>query len=365
MPMPRLAAVVVIDEHDEALQEERTPTWHAREVVLERARRSAVPAVLVSPVPSLEALRAGRLLRPNRAVERAGWPLVDVLDRRRDDPVRGGLFAEGLVERIRGEGRVVCVLNRKGRARLLACGTCGELVCSEDGSTPMIQDDVGLRTPDGSETRPAVCASCGATNLRNLRAGVTRAREELAALVGEVVEEVGAEEPEPPTARVVIGTEAVLHRVERASRVVFLDFDQELLAPRQRASEQALILATRAARLVGPREGGGRLVIQTRQPEHEVLRALLTADPSVVAVAERDRRRDRGWPPYGAQALLSGAGAADFVSALGRPAGVAILGPTGGRWLLRSAEHGPLLDALATTPRPAARLRIEIDPTRV
>ena len=365
MPMPQLAAVVIVDEHDEALREERAPTWHAREVGLERARRREVPTVLVSPAPSLEALRAGRLLRPSRSVERAGWPLVDVLDRRDDDPVRAGLFAEGLVDRIRGTGRAVCVLNRKGRARLLACGSCGELVRSEDGSRPMVQFDKGLTTVDGSESRPAVCASCGATNLRNLRPGVRRAREELAALVGEEVDDVTSDKADEPTSRVVIGTEAVLHRVSRADIVVFLDFDQELLSVRQRAGEQALILGVRAARLVGARAGEGRIVLQTRQPDHEVVRALLQADPSIVAVAERDRRRDRGWPPYGAQALLSGQGAASFVSSLGRPEGVDVLGPNDDRWLLRSSTHAPLLDALAATRRPATRLRIEVDPTRV
>src|SRR5207342_2268934 len=55
-PMPVMGAVVVLDEHDEALQEERAPTWHARDVAVERARRGGVPCLLVSPVPSLAAL---------------------------------------------------------------------------------------------------------------------------------------------------------------------------------------------------------------------------------------------------------------------------------------------------------------------
>ena len=364
MPMPDLAAVVVVDEHDESLQEERTPTWHARDVALERGRRAGAPVVMVSPTPTLESLRAGRLLRPDRAAERSGWPHVDVLDRRRDDPVRGGLFAEGLADRIRGTGRVVCVLNRKGRARLLACDACGEIVRSEDGTTPMVLDAERLTTPDGRESRPAVCATCGATKLRNLRAGVSRAREELESLVGEEVAEVTSERTGEPTSRVIIGTEAVLHRVDGADVVVFLDFDQELLAARRRSSEQALVLAARAARLVGPRSRGGRVVIQTRQPEHEVVRALVASDPSIVAVAERDRRREQRWPPYGAEALISGAGASDFIESLGRPDGVAVLGPLDDRWLLRSAGHEPLLDALAATARPSARLRIEVDPLR-
>ena len=364
MPMPELAAVVVIDEHDEALKDERTPAWHARDVALERARRRGVPSVLVSATPSLEALRAGRLLRPDRSTERASWPLVDVVDRRDDDPARAGPFSERLTDHLRGDGRVVCVLNRKGRSRLLACASCGELVRSDDGRTPMVLQVDVLTTPDGGESRPVVCAHCGSTTLKNLRMGVTRAAEELAALVGEPVDEVTGDAAGAPRSRVVIGTEAVLHRVATASVVAFLDLDQELLAPRQRATEQALALVARGARLLGPRRDGGRLVLQTRQPDHEVVRAALHGDPSIVAVAERDRRRGAGIPPYGAEALVSGAAADEFIARLGRPAGLSVRGPVDGRWLVRAGEHGPLLDALAATERPPGRLRVEVDPLR-
>ncbi len=366
MPMANLAAAVVVDEHDEALKNERMPTWHAREVVLERARRrGGAPVVLTSPVPTLEALRAGKLFRPPRSAERDGWPTVEVLDRRDEDPTRGGLFAEGLTGRIRSDGRVVCVLNRKGRSRLLACATCGELVRTADGRFPMALVDTMLESYDGSETRPVVCSACGSTTLRNLRPGVARAREELAAMVGDDVDEVTAESEGRPTSRVVIGTEAALHRVDSADLVVFLDFDQELLIARQRVSEQALALVARAARLVGSRTTGGRILIQTRMPEHAVVRAAVRADPSIVATAERDRRREIGIPPYGAEALVSGAGGAEFIQGLGRPPGVDVRGPLDGRWLLRSASHDPLLDALQAATRPAARLRIEVDPLRV
>jgi len=266
---------------------------------------------------------------------------------------------------MRGSQRVVCVLNRKGRSRLLACASCGELVRTADGSRPMVQHDDRLEAPDGTESRPVVCANCGATRLKNLRVGVDRAREELAALVGEDVAEITAESDEAPTTRVVIGTEAVLHRVDRADVVVFLDLDQELLALRQRTFEQALALLARGARLLGGRDHGGRLVVQTRQPEHEVIRAALRADPSIVAIAERDRRQAVGAPPYGAQAAVSGAGGGEFITAFGQPSGIRIRGPLDGRWLLRAETHQPLLDALAATPRPSARVRVEVDPLRV
>ena len=375
MPMPRLAAVVVLDEHSESLRSEYTPFWHARDVALERAARKGVPAVLVSPIPSLEALEDGTLLVPGRSAERDGWPIVDVLDRRRDDPTRGGLFAEGLRDRLAGAGgRVAVVLNRKGRGRLLACKACGELARTSDGRVPMRLLDDELVAADGSERRPVVCAQCGSTVLRNLRIGVTRAREDLASLTGERVGEVTADSDRVGAERIVVGTEAVLWRLESAAAVVFLDFDQELLAPRQRASEQALALLARGARLAGGRRGGGRLVVQTRQPHHPVVQAAVMADPSIMATVERDRRRELGLPPYGAQAKVSGPGAQAFIEALQEAAGtggaeprraVSVRGPLDGQFLLRAWSHQPLLDLLARTPRPPERLRVEVDPLRV
>ena len=365
MPMPDLAAVVVIDEHDERFKEERTPAWHAREVALERARRAGVPTVMTSAVPSLEALRAGPLLRRDRSIERDDWPIVDVLDRRNEDPTKSGPFAADLRRHIDGDRRVVCVLNRTGRARLLACAACGELVRSNDGGQIMRLVDDELVSADGSERRPVICTVCGSTALKTLRMGVERAREELEAFLGEPVDEITAASEQRPQQRVAIGTEAVLHRVDRADVVVFLDFDQELLAVRQRAAEQAMAMISQAARLVGGRGSGGRVVVQTRQPEHEVILAAGRGDPSLVAVAERDRRRPLRLPPYGAQVSISGEGAAALIDTFGTVDGVQVRGPLDGRWLLRAESHNPILDRLAEIERPAARVRIDVDPLRV
>ena len=365
-PVADLAAIVVIDEHDEAHQQEQAPTWHARDVALERARRAGIPCVMTSPCPSLEALGAARLLPPSRVDERAGWPVVDVVDMRRQDP-RTGLLPPPLVRLLRSARRVLCVLNRTGRARLLACKACGELARCERCDAAVGQPGDGLVCARCGAVRPPVCASCGASRLRALRQGVTRVRDEIAALIGEPVDEVTAASggPAEPGSRVVVGTEATLHQIERADAVAFLDFDQELLAPRYRAAEQALGLLARAARVVGGKAGGGRLVVQTHVPRHEVVLAALNADPSRVAVAEGDRRTQLRFPPVTAMAEVSGAAAEAFVAALGACLGVEVLGPSDGRWLVRAPDHRALCDALAATPRPPGRLRVAVDPPRV
>ena len=386
-PVPDLEAVVVLDEGVEALKEERSPTWHARDLALERGQRAGARVVLTSPAPSLEALAAGPLLRPSRTAERAGWPVIEVIDRRREAPGLG-LFSTRLVAALRaavdggdGAARAVCVLNRRGRARLLGCSTCGDLARCEHCQAAVAETEQGdgkaLVCRACGATRPRVCARCGGARLRILRAGVSRVREELAALlprVGVALVDAGTEKL--PAEPVLIGTEAVLHRVDpeqigRVDVVAFLDFDQELLAPRFRAGEQALWLLIRAARLVGLRAAGGRVLVQTRLPRHEVLDAAVRADPGVLAAAEEPRRRLLGLPPFAALARLSGeAVALEAAAAALRQAGTETswAGAGGGDLFARAPTAAALADLLATAlaaGRPAGRLRVDVDPLRV
>ncbi len=174
-PVPDLAAVVVVDEHDEVHQEERSPTWHGRDVALERARRAGVPCVLTSPAPTLEALDVARLVRIDRATERAGWPRVVVADRREDDRARNALFSPALADVVRSGARVVCVLNQKGRAALLACGSCGDVARCERCEAAVQRPDGVLVCRRCGLTRPVVCATCGGIDLKAIRLGVPRA----------------------------------------------------------------------------------------------------------------------------------------------------------------------------------------------
>ena len=234
-------------------------------------------------------------------------------------------------------------------------------------------DDDARAAAGAAPTRPPVCLSCGGARFKNARAGVTRVREELEALVGEPV----ARSPPPPTpTRRCRGSWSAPRRCCSASTaptpVAFLDLDQELLAPRYRAAEQALALLARAARVVaasGPAPGraAGHLLLQTRLPDHEVVQAAVHAD-----VAAGGRRRSEpaasssGSRPCSAMAEVSGAAAPAFVDALGR----ADRRRGGGGGRRAAGGCAPPTTARSATPwprsrRPAGRLRIEVDPLRI
>ena len=119
----------------------------------------------------------------------------------------------------------------------------------------------------------------------------------------------------PATANIVVGTEAALHRADlrrrRPALVAYLDLDQELLAPRYRAATQALWLLVRGAQLLAARpRSETRLLVQTRLPDHEVVRAVAEGRPQIVTEGEIARRRALGYPPFGALAELTGDDAA-------------------------------------------------------
>jgi primosomal protein N' (replication factor Y) len=131
-----------------------------------------------------------------------------------------------------------------------------------------------------------------------------------------------------------------------------------------------MALIARAARVVaasGPPavRAAGRLLLQTRLPDHEVVQAAVHADVTKVAESERARRSLLRLPPVTAMAEVSGPSAPAFVDALGRPPGIEVVESAAGRWWLRAPDHRTLCDALAAARRPPGRLRIEVDPLRV
>jgi primosomal protein N' (replication factor Y) len=211
---------------------------------------------------------------------------------------------------------------------------------------------------------------CTGTTLKRIRLGVTRAAEELSALVGRPVAEVSSDTRPSASGRdetIYLGTEAVLRAGFEAEVVVFLDFDQELHAPRYRAAEQAMALLTRASRLVGGRRPGARILVQTRSPDHRVLDAAVGADPGRMVDEERAIRAALGFPPDGALAEVSGQGADELAASLmAAEPPVQVLGPRAdGHYLIRADDPDRLASALGEVPRPTARVRVAVDPPRV
>jgi primosomal protein N' (replication factor Y) len=394
--VPLLKSIIVIDEHDDALQEERSPSWHARDIAIERANKLGIACILVSPVPSLRALHrvAGSVASLDPATEASHWPQIRVIDRRLDERWSSSMLSSELIEQLRDHSRrIVCVLNVKGRARLLACGSCRELVrCDVCEAAMTMSSSKQLECPRCANVRPAVCVKCGSGKLAVIKAGVSRLREELAAAAGRRIDEVVEvsagdsadksgndtnSEVVDQTKMLFVGTEAALHRVRDVETVVFLDIDQEISAPRYRAAEITLTLVVHAARLVARKTSGqsktsdGLVMIQSMLADHALLRGLAVHDLSEFVYEEMARRQLMQLPPYGALAQVSGTGVDQLADILRSNVLLQVSATNKDAVLVKSADWETLansmsdaLVAASTRGKKTLRTKTQIDPPR-
>ncbi|MDE3030319.1 MAG: hypothetical protein KGI65_01720 [Acidobacteriota bacterium] len=360
-PTPRLRAAVVVDADDEAFRSQGTPTWDATTVLIERCRRDGADLWLTSVAPSPSLLAHGPVTTWDPVA--SGWPRVEVVDRRESDPHDGVLSRPALDaahHALRGDEAVavVVVLQRLGHGRLFACRRCGELArCAVCGAAEVLSER-RLACAEGHEPRENFCRACAATNLKAVRVGVSTLARDVAAQLSQRVDEVTAAFKGEVTARVVVGTEAVFARVRRCALVVFVDYDQYLLAPRESARRQALIAVAKAGRLVGSRrEGRGEVLVQTRRDD-EVIDALRRGDVRAIIDDDAATAKLLGLPPFAARAHVSGEGAGDFVHRLDRAA--VRVSATADHYVVTAPELDVLIEAINTTERPAARVRVEV-----
>ena len=370
-PVEKFSNMVVVDEHDDLLQEERSPTWHARDVAIERSSRVGARCILLSPIASLSARKwAG----DRRVVDSQGqWPEVLIVDRNNDEQWSRSLISSELIAELRDKSRrVVCVLNSKGRARLTACGSCRNILRCEKCDAALNQTEkTTLDCPRCGESRPVICQVCGSSSCAVLKPGVARLREELEAAANRSVFEVtAATETVNERCNVFVGTEAVLHRVQNADTVVFLDIDSELLAPRYRANEIVATLVVHAARLVGRSTQSPRILLQTHTPDNAFLIGLKIGDLSQYFVSDEARRSLLKFPPFGSIAQVSGKGTKAFLDSLNESlefsAVVQTMNKDTENGLIRAENWQQLSDVLLSAKRPAkSRLTFHVDPPRV
>ena len=375
-PVPDLAAIVVLDEHDEVHQEERSPTWHARDVALERARRARASRAC-SPRRCRRWRRGevARLVTVDRAAERSGLaPGGGGRPPSRGPTGRNALFSPTLADVVRcgRTGGVRAQPEGPGRpARLRQLRRAGPLRTVRRGVHRARDDELVCRRC--GTTRPVVCASCGSTNLKTIRMGVSRVRDDLEALRRRSgawrspAETTDAGRRRPAATS---GPRRCCTGSTSADVVAFLDLDQELFAPRYRAAEQALGAAScRAARLVG-----GRPTVAGGCCSRPAPRSTRWSGPRCDGDPHAGRRGRTGpaaparvpalrapWP----RSATRPARRSSTRSGARRQPDVQVLGPVDGRWRVRAPDHDVLCDALAATDRPPGRLRLAVDPLRV
>jgi primosomal protein N' (replication factor Y) len=415
LPYADLGLIVVDEEHDQAYKQEDGVHYHARDMAVVRGHIARVPVVLSSATPSLETevnARRGRYRRlalPER-FGGARMPAVEAIDLRRERPPPGRFISPTLAGAVqtaieRGE-QALFFLNRRGYAPLTLCRACGfRFSCPNCDAwlvdhrfrKQLVCHHCGFAMP-----HPPQCPHCQAANsFAAIGPGVERLEEEVRALFPEArvlvlssdlvatVERLREELDDVAAGRfdIVIGTQLVAkgHHFPKLNLVGIVDADLGLSNGDPRAAERTFQLLHQVVGRAGRDAGIGRGLLQTHQPEHPVMRALIAQDREAFYDAEIEARQRAAYPPFGrlASLVVSGEDRHDtqsFARALARAAppldDVRVLGPADaplalvrGRHRLRLLVKAPrgfdlsayLREWLAAGPKPKGSIKLDID----
>jgi len=329
-PLPRLGLILVDEEHDASLKQQEGFRYSARDLAVRRAQLAGCPVVLGSATPALETLHNARLGRyawlhlPQRAGG-ASAPSIRLLDIRAQ-PLRAGLspvLREAMREQLAAGNQVLLFLNRRGYAPLFTCHACGWV-----GSCPHCDRRLTLHLGERrlwchhcgwSARLPERCPGCGSEELRMVGRGTERLEEELGALFPDVaVARIDRDSTrrKGELARlldgvrrgetgILLGTQMLAkgHDFPGVTLVGVLDLDQMLYASDFRAPERAAQLMVQVAGRAGRAERPGRVVLQTRHPEHPLLQSLLAHGYAGFAEAALAEREAAALPPFSYLAL--------------------------------------------------------------
>jgi primosomal protein N' (replication factor Y) (superfamily II helicase) len=334
LPYADLGLIVVDEEHDQAYKQEDGVRYHARDMAVVRGRIAGIPVVLSSATPSLETEVNARRGRYRRLAlpERFGgqrMPAVEAIDLRHERPPPGRFIAPTLERAVkvaleRGE-QALFFLNRRGYAPLTLCRACGfRFSCPNCDAwlvdhrfrRQLVCHHCGFAT-----AHPVACPNCKAENsFVAVGPGVERLEQEVRELFPQArvlvlssdlvatVERLREELDDVAQGKfdIVIGTQLVAkgHHFPKLNLVGVVDADLGLANGDPRAAERTFQLLHQVVGRAGRDIGIGRGYLQTHQPYHPVMQALVAQDRDAFYAAEIAARERSGYPPFGRLASL-------------------------------------------------------------
>lgn len=418
-PVQNLGLICVDEEHDGSYKQEEGVRYNARDMALLRAQRAGAVTVLGSATPSLgseAAVRAGKMTRlvlRSRAHSAATLPEIELIDLSKfgagpsGDPLLSLPLHRAIEENLANQGQTILFLNRRGFAPSLICGGCGAIAeCPHCSVALTVHRARGARMEchycDFHAPLPDLCPSCRGSRFIEEGLGTERVESLLTesfpnARIARLDRDVaGGAKSEKIVDRVrrgevdiLIGTQMVTkgHDLPGVTLVGVLNADSALSLPDFRAAERTFHLLVQVAGRAGRAGAKGRVLIQTRSPEHPAIVAAQRHDVRGFIAHELEVRKEVGYPPYSHVAVVrfdginegqvrtEAARVARIAEAVGAP--VEVLGPAPAplarlrnryryRFLLRAESRAPLRTALLAVARTAVgrgvRMSLDVDP---
>ncbi|NWJ23337.1 primosomal protein N' [Rhizobium sp. RM] len=414
LPFDNLGLIIVDEEHDPAYKQEDRVFYNARDMAVVRARIADFPVVLVSATPSVESQVNGSSGRYNTIhlhtrFGDAAMPDLHLVDMRRHPPERGGFLSPVL---LRGIGKTIekgeqalLFLNRRGYAPLTLCRVCGHRFQCPQCSSWLVEhrfrNQLQCHQCGHNEPTPDHCPECGTfDHLVACGPGVERIAEEVekhfpeartivlsSDLMGVKRLRLELEAIVKGEADIVIGTQLVAkgHNFPLMTLVGIVDADLGLANGDPRAAERTFQLLSQVTGRAGRTGLKSHGLLQTYQPQHPVMQAIVSGDASAFYEREIVEREKAMLPPFGrlASVIISADSRAEaethargLRAAAPQATGIMLLGPAEaplalirGRYRFRLLVHGRrnsdmqsfLRTLLTNGPKERGSIHVQLD----
>ena len=332
-PVPHLGLIVLDEEHDGSFKQDTSPRYHARDVARFRSQRENVPLILGSATPSLESWQLGhdkkaRIVSMPRRIMDLPLPNVATIDLRGEF---AGRNSRGAISRplhgamhdsLKSGGQVILLLNRRGYATNIQCPQCGHVVYCPDCAIAMTHHRdrkfVMCHYCDFRQPEPTECPECHFTGIKFWGVGTQRLEQEVSArfpgypcirMDTDSMQRPGSHEAALDLFRsgerkILLGTQMIAKGLDfpNVTLVGVINADTALHLHDFRAGERTFTLITQVAGRTGRGPKGGRVMVQTFNPEHPAIMAATKHDYVGFANGELIHRREFDYPPFGCMA---------------------------------------------------------------
>ena len=351
-PMPNLRAIVVDEEHDTSYKQQEGTRYSARDLAIWRAHDQRIPILLASATPSLEtwmAAKDGRYesIRIDRRAQGANLPKVHLINARDPQnqfspgdekaPKQKSLItktlAKAITKNLENKKQSLILINRRGFAPVLSCGSCSWLSKCTQCSTYMVMHKSGMFGKKAVlnchhcglvRPIPSFCPECGDADLKTLGHGTQKLEDAIEEMWPDARvlrvdadasrKSKGAEELfqkiHDGEVDIIVGTQMIAkgHDYQNIGLVTVLDADSRLYSADFRAAEklfaQLVQVAGRAGRSSKEDQDGGDIYIETQYPEAAVFQYLLRHDIDGFLAYTANERDEAKLPPFSYQGLV-------------------------------------------------------------